>query len=44
MYINKMGVVEDLRLMFATLRTLFLPESTEGVEVGATTAMGSEKK
>ena len=42
MYINKMGVVEDLRLMFATLRILFLPESTEGVAVGATTAMDYE--
>ena len=32
MYVNKMSVVEDLRLMFATVRVLFLRESTEGVE------------
>ena len=32
LYINKMSVVEDLRLMFATIRILFMKESTEGVE------------
>ena len=42
MYINKMGIIEDLRLMFATIRILFLPESTEGVAEGATTAMNCE--
>ena len=42
MYINKMGIIEDLRLMFATIRILFLPESTEGVAQGATTAMNCE--
>lgn len=40
MYVNKMSVSEDLRLMFATLRILFMSESTEGIESGATTAMG----
>lgn len=39
MYVNKMSIVEDLRLMFATIRILFLPESTEGVAEGSTTAM-----
>ena len=38
MYINKMGIVEDLRLMFATVRVLFMKESTEGIEAGKTTA------
>ena len=38
MYINKMSVVEDLRLMFATVRVLFMKESTEGIEAGKTTA------
>ncbi|MCR5137210.1 MAG: exopolysaccharide biosynthesis polyprenyl glycosylphosphotransferase [Oscillospiraceae bacterium] len=38
MYINKMSIVEDLRLMFATVRVLFIKDSTEGVETGKTTA------
>ena len=38
MYINKMSIVEDLRLMFATVRVLFMKESTEGIEAGKTTA------
>lgn len=42
MYINKMSVVEDLRLMFATVRILFVPESTEGISEGQTTALTQE--
>ena len=42
MYINKMSIIEDLRLVFATIRILFLPESTEGVAAGQTTAMDYE--
>ena len=38
-YINNMSVTEDLRLMFATVKILFLPESTEGVAEGQETAM-----
>ena len=38
MYINKMSVVEDLRLMFSTVRILFMKESTEGIAEGQTTA------
>lgn len=38
MYVNKMSIVEDLRLMFATVRILFMKESTEGIEEGQTTA------
>ena len=34
MYINKMSLVEDLRLMFATVRVLFMKESTAGVSHG----------
>ena len=44
MYVNKMSVVEDLRLMFATVRILFMPESTEGVAAGQTTAMDYENE
>ena len=39
MYINKMSVSEDLRLMFVTLRAIFKSESTEGIDKDATTAM-----
>lgn len=42
LYINNMNVMTDLELMFATAAILFLPESTEGVAVGATTAMDYE--
>ena len=38
MYINKMSIVEDLRLMFATVLILFMKDSTEGVAEGQTTA------
>ena len=44
MYINNMGLLTDLDLMFATAGILFLPESTEGVAVGATTAMDYENQ
>lgn len=44
MYINKMSIVEDLRLMFATVRILFLPESTEGVAEGSVTALDNESE
>lgn len=40
MYINNMSLVEDLKLIFATVRILFLKESTSGVAEGQTTAMG----
>ena len=38
-YIASAGFVEDLRIMFATLKILFLPDSTEGVEAGAVNAL-----
>lgn len=46
MYINHAGIVEDIKLMFATVRILFMKDSTEGVAVGQTTAVsiGSEEK
>ena len=44
MYINKMSVVEDLRLMFATVGILFKKESTEGVSNGTITAAEPENK
>lgn len=39
MYIAKPSFWEDLRIIFATIKILFLPESTEGVAEGSTTAM-----
>ena len=46
MYIANPSIVEDLRLIFATIKILFLPESTEGVAEGQTTALhnNGEKK
>ena len=38
MYIAKPSVMEDLRIIFATIKILFMPESTEGVAEGQTTA------
>ncbi len=43
MYINKMSVSEDIRLIFATLRILFMPDSTEGIDEGSTTALGEKR-
>ena len=43
-YINHMSVAEDLRLMFATVKILFMPESTAGIEEGQTTASHKESE
>ncbi len=42
MYINNIGVMEDLKLMFATVRILFMKESTSGIADGQTTASKAE--
>ena len=39
MYISSPGLVEDLRIMFATVKILFIGDSTEGVKEGQTTAL-----
>jgi lipopolysaccharide/colanic/teichoic acid biosynthesis glycosyltransferase len=45
MYIAHPSFWEDLRIMLATVKILFIPESTEGVAAGSTTAMdGSADK
>ncbi|SCW32862.1 exopolysaccharide biosynthesis polyprenyl glycosylphosphotransferase [Ruminococcaceae bacterium YRB3002] len=41
MYIAHPSFIEDLRICFATIKILFMPESTEGVAEGQTTAMAS---
>ena len=42
MYIAQPSIFENFVIMFSTVKILFLPESTEGVAVGATTAMDYE--
>ena len=44
MYINKMSVIEDLRLMVATVKILFMRESTDGISEGQTTAMAKAEE
>lgn len=39
MYIAQQSFVTDLKIIFATIKILFVPESTEGVDQGQTTAM-----
>ena len=39
-YIAKPSFAEDLKIMFATVKILFMPESTEGIDANATNAMG----
>lgn len=42
LYMNNMGVLTDLKLIFATFGILFSPESTTGVSEGTVTAMNLE--
>lgn len=39
MYIANPSIFEDIRLIFATVKILFMSESTDGIEVGSTNAM-----
>lgn len=39
LYILRPSIVEDLHIMLATVKILFIPESTEGVAEGQTTAL-----
>lgn len=41
MYISNPSFLEDMRIVLATIKILFLPESTEGIAEGQTTAMGA---
>ena len=42
MYINHASLAEDIKLIFATVRVLFLRESTAGISEGQTTAAKQE--
>lgn len=44
MYINNMSMWEDLHLMFATIKILFMAESTEGIADGQLTATYFEEE
>ena len=44
LYINKMSVLTDLELCFATFFILFMSESTEGVSAGSVTALDYEEE
>lgn len=39
MYIAHPSIIEDIKIMMATVKILFMPESTEGVDEGQTTAI-----
>ena len=42
MYIARPSLVEDIKIIFATMKILFMKESTAGVAEGQTTAMGKK--
>lgn len=42
MYIANPSIIEDLRIMMATVKILFIPDSTEGIAEGQTTAMSTK--
>ena len=43
-YISKASIAEDIKIMLATIKILFVPESTEGVDSLQTTAMKKTDK
>ena len=44
MYISDPSLIQDLRIVFATVKILFQPESTEGVSEGSVTALDQGKE
>lgn len=44
MYIANPSILEDLRIIVATIKILFMPESTEGIQGGQTTASYEEEE
>lgn len=44
MYIANPSIMEDLRICLATVKILFLPESTEGIAEGQSTAMEESQR
>lgn len=39
MYIENFSLLLDIKMLFLTVKTIFIPESTEGISEGATTAL-----
>ena len=44
MYIANPSFLEDMKILFATVKILFQPESTDGVALGQTTAIADQKE
>jgi len=44
MYINELSLMTDIKLLFSTIRILFIKESTAGIEDGQKTALGGNDK
>lgn len=44
LYINQRSMLLDLKLIFYTIRIIFIPEATEGVAEGQVTAMSQKKR
>ena len=44
LYINQRSLLLDLKLILYTVKIIFIPESTEGIAEGATTALGKQKE
>lgn len=44
MYIANPSIIEDLKIIFATVKILFMPESTEGFKEELVTSMGYEEE
>lgn len=44
MYINRLSLWEDIRLILATVKILFMKESTEGIKSGMVTAIDERKE
>lgn len=43
MYIAHLSILEDLKIMLATIKVLFMPDSTEGVSEGQITALDEKR-
>lgn len=44
MYLAHPSLMEDFKIMFATVKILFMPESTEGIDRGQTTAISENRE
>ena len=44
LYISKPSLWEDLKILLVTIKIVFVPESTEGIATGSTTALKEKKE